>query len=44
MKIKVFFIVCIGAMVMLGISSILIFTQLRSVQKVNLDPLTRFSL
>lgn len=40
MKIKVFFIVCIGAMVMLGISSILIFTQLRSVQNVNLDPLT----
>ncbi len=39
MKIKVFFIVCIGAVVMLGISSILIFTQLRSVQKVNLDPL-----
>ena len=40
MKIKVFLIVCIGAVVMLGISSILIFTQLRSVQKVNLDPLT----
>jgi HAMP domain-containing protein len=40
MKIKVFFIVCIGAVVMLGISSILILTQLRSVQRVNLDPLT----
>ena len=40
MKIKVFFIVCIGAVVMLGFSSILILTQLRSVQKVNLDPLT----
>jgi HAMP domain-containing protein len=39
MKIKVFLIVCIGAVVMLGITSILIFTQLRSVQKVNLDPL-----
>jgi HAMP domain-containing protein len=40
MKIKVFLIVCIGAVVILGISSILIFTQLRSVQKVNLEPLT----
>ncbi len=40
MKIKVFFIVCIGAVVMLALSSILIFTQVRSVQKVNLDPLT----
>jgi HAMP domain-containing protein len=40
MKIKVFLIVCIGAVVILGISSILIFTQLRSVQKVNLDPMT----
>jgi HAMP domain-containing protein len=39
MKIKVFLIVCIGAVVMLGISSLLIFTQMRSVQKVNLDPL-----
>jgi HAMP domain-containing protein len=39
MKIKVFLIVCIGAVVMLGISSMLIFTQVRSVQKVNLDPL-----
>jgi HAMP domain-containing protein len=39
MKIKVFLVVCIGAVVMLGISSILIFTQLHSVQNVNLDPL-----
>jgi hypothetical protein len=40
MKIKVFFIVCIGAVLMLGLSSVLIFTQLHSVQKVNLDPLS----
>ena len=40
MKIKVFLIVCIGAALMMGISLILIYTQLKTVQSVNLDPLT----
>jgi len=39
MKIKIFAIVCVGALLMMGISSILVYTQVRAVQKVNLDPL-----
>jgi methyl-accepting chemotaxis protein len=39
MKIKVFAIVCIGAFLMLGISSALIYTQVKAVQGVTLDPL-----
>jgi len=39
MKIKVFAIVCIGAFLMLGISSALIYTQVKAVQGVSLDPL-----
>jgi HAMP domain-containing protein len=39
MKIKVFFIVCIGAAVMLSVSSILVYTQLHAVKSVNMAPL-----
>ena len=39
MKIKVFLIVCIGAAVMLTVSSILVYTQLHAVKGVNMAPL-----
>jgi HAMP domain-containing protein len=39
MKIKVFLIVCIGAVVMLTVSSILVYSQLHAVKGVNMAPL-----
>jgi hypothetical protein len=39
MKIKLFAIVCIGSVLILAMSSILIYTQVRTVQGINLDPL-----
>lgn len=40
MKIKVFLIVCTSAILMLVLSSAMIYTQMRSIRAVNLDPLT----
>jgi hypothetical protein len=39
MKSKVFLIVCIGSTLMMLASSVLLFSQLRSVKSINLDPL-----
>jgi HAMP domain-containing protein len=40
MKIKVFLIVCLGAFIMLLISSILVYTQMRAMNDINLNALT----
>lgn len=39
MKIKVFLIVCVGSILMLVLSSALVYTQMRSVRAVSLEPL-----
>ncbi len=40
MKSRVFLIVCVGAVLMLVLSSVMVYSQMRSLRAVNLDPLT----